>query len=152
MKTIIMSVIALVVLSGITAQADELAGYQKRMRAWENDRDEIVLRIVLGWLRGADGEALKEEMVRLTQLEVRLASDPDVELYLSRLSDARDIDLCVRDVARKYLQKRGLIVRTEDLFAGQKFEMERCDDLPEDNNKKCVAKKDGKEPCEPRHE
>ena len=141
MKKIILIVMATVLVSSITLRADELAGYRVRMRAWENDRDKVVLHIVRGWLRGADGEALKEEIVRLTQLEVRLASDPGVELYLSRLSDATDIDTCARDVSCQYLQDRGLEVRTHDLFVGQSFEMERRDALPEYYFSKGVAKK-----------
>lgn len=144
MKKIILTVLVTVLVSTGMAQADELAGYRIRMRAWENDRDEVVLRIVRGWLRGADGEALREEIVKLTQLEVRLASDPGVGLYLSRLSDAGDLDACALDVARKYLQEKGLAVRTRDLFAGQSFEMERRDALPEYYFSKGTAAK-GKE-------
>ncbi|MDA1349401.1 MAG: hypothetical protein O3A47_11150, partial [Chloroflexi bacterium] len=117
MKRLMILIIAVGLAGAVRADDEDLAGYRSRMRTWETERDKVVLSIVQSWLRGADGEALSEQIVRLTQLEVRLASDPAVELYLTQLTDAGDLDASVRDVARKYLQDRGLSVDTRHLFA-----------------------------------
>ena len=121
-------VIGLAVLTGAPAQAQDAdASFARLVAKWKAERQELVLSMVRGWLRGADTVSQQDRLTRLVQLDVRLANEPDVPLYVTQFKDPSDVEQSVRDVVNAELRNAGVACHSKALFQGKKFELRRTD-------------------------
>ena len=121
-------VIGLTVLTGAHAQAQDAdASFARLVAKWKAERQELVLDMVRGWLRGADTASQQDRLTRLVQLDVRLANEPDVPLYVTQFKDPSDVEQSVRDVVNAELRNAGVACNSKTLFQGKTFQVTRED-------------------------
>jgi len=114
-----------VMICGVASGADDArARLAVKMRA---ERSELVKQIAQGWLNGAKKESLRDAVVRLVDVHVRMAamgirdSENEFGAALDDLTgrNLRSTDAMVGEVARAYLRrKEGLVVNTRRSFHG----------------------------------
>ena len=95
--------------------------YARLVSKWQHDRDELVTQIVQTWLRGGTVEAQSPDLQRLVQLDVRLATDPTVELYVTAFSDPNDKQLCINEIVLRFLRNNDIEFNSARLFEGRTF-------------------------------
>ena len=121
-------VLGLAVLAGANAQAQDAdASFERLVAKWKAEREALVLNMVRGWLRGADSASQQDRLTRLVQLDVHLANEPDVPLYVTQFKDPSDVEQSVRDVVNAELRNTGVACQSKALFQGKAFEMRRTD-------------------------
>jgi len=123
MKKRIITICVLMAAAGaVQAKKMDGSGYAQVIQAWQQDRDEVVQQIFYGFLHGAKPKALQNAYTRLVVLETKLAND-DVPLYVTGLSDPRDLRSCIRDVVRIYLEHQGIEFNTASFFEGKSYQI-----------------------------
>ena len=104
--------------------------YARLVSKWQHDRDELVTQIVQTWLRGGTVEAQSPDLQRLVQLDVRLATDPTVELYVTAFSDPNDKQLCINEIVLRFLRNNDIEFNSARLFEGRTFYLLKEDARP----------------------
>jgi hypothetical protein len=110
-----------------SAPAAEDAGYKKLVATWETQRDSLVRSIVRRWLRGAKPEALQADLLAVINLDIRLAVDPSVPLYITAFKDSQDPSASLRDVVETYLRRLKIDCESQEFFRGRSFSILRTE-------------------------
>ena len=132
MKARVLLIVLGMVLLGGVVQANEFEdNFSVMVRRWQRDRDELSRDMVRRWLRGADADALRPDLVRLMQLDVRLATQPDIPLYVNSITDADNMSKSISQVVMAHLRIREVDFPTARLFAGQQYQMLNEDVRPD---------------------
>jgi hypothetical protein len=135
MKTLIIriSIVALLAtLAGTSSKAADFdENYSRLVSKWHRDRDELVFQVVQGWLRGASTEVLTEDLRRLIQLDVRLATDPSIELYVTSFTEPENKQKCVSEIVLRFLRNKGVEFDSASLFEGRTFYLLKEDARPD---------------------
>jgi hypothetical protein len=130
-KYISLAALALFV-GGAAVHADEFdANYGKLISKWQKDRDDLVFQVVQGWLRGASTEVLTDDLRRLIQLDVRLATDPSIELYVTSFTEPENKDKCISEIVIRFMRNKGVEFDSSKLFAGRTFYLLKEDARPD---------------------
>lgn len=88
---------------------------------WKVEREQIVKRITQAWLRGDAPESQRGDLMRLSQIESGLATQPGTFLYIGAIENANDLAGSVTAVARAWLKQRGVAVDSAEFLRGKTF-------------------------------
>jgi hypothetical protein len=95
--------------------------FDRLVSRWKAEREQLVRRVTLAWLRGDKAESLKGELLQLSQIESGLATRPGGTLYLAGVDNPNDLNATVGGVVRTYLKNRGAMANSADFFRGKTF-------------------------------
>jgi hypothetical protein len=112
-----------------SAPAADDTGYKKLVATWEMQRDSLVRSIVRRWLRGATPEALQADLLTVINLDIRLAVDPSIPLYITAFKDSQDPAASLRDVVETYLRRLKIDCESQEFFRGRSFTILRTENL-----------------------
>lgn len=126
-KTMAVLALACTCLSSPAVNAADRDSYQNLVASWTAQRDKLVRQIVVAWLRGAEAESLRGDLQQVVSLDVRLATDPTVSLYVTGFREPDDVRACLRDLVATYLRRINLECDSADFFRGKTFQIARED-------------------------
>jgi hypothetical protein len=140
-KIVAVLALAWTCLGGGSANAADRDNYQNLVASWTSQRDKLVRQVVVAWLRGAEADALRGDLQQIVSLDVRLATDPSVPLYVTGFREPDDIRACLRDLVATYMRRMGLECDSTDFFRGKTFQISREDGhaLAPKNNAKAIG-------------
>jgi len=88
---------------------------------WERERNSTVNTLIRSFVQDAPRSELEAGLLRLMQLDVRLASTEDRILYVSRFRGDSTAEGQLADIVRIYLGDRFLASTTAGFFEGRTF-------------------------------
>lgn len=107
-----------ILVSTAFAQED---GFDRLVSRWKSERIQLIKRMTRNWLKGQDAAALQTDLLRLSQIESGLATQPEGVLYTAAIEDAGDTQSSAGSVACAYLKEKGIVADSADLFRGKTF-------------------------------
>jgi len=91
---------------------------------WQDERDDTVVSLITGWLRGAKaGErvVLVQELVRLEALIATCSLESVPNLYMTGITDPENLETVPAQLLSTYLEQNGLSVESSAFFADKTF-------------------------------
>lgn len=91
---------------------------------WLNERDQTVSTLAQAWLNNQQDPRLKQMLLRLIALEVRLSTRENTYLYTAQLGKTPDADEAVRKVSLDYLRTTGWEPDSAGFINGKSFDVQ----------------------------
>jgi hypothetical protein len=124
------ALLALIVGAAITPNSRADQAFERLVSRWKVEREQVVRHITQAWLRGDSADSLRGDLMRLSQIESGLATEPGAFLYISGVENPNDTAGSIAAVARTYLKQRGAIVDSTEFLRGKTFNVYRERVLP----------------------
>ena len=117
-------IVCLITVTSVFVQAAD-DGYGQLVTKWTSQRDALVQRILRSWLHGATPKSLQGDVATLVSLEIRLATDGTVPLYMTHFKDSAQPERVLSDLVSAFLVKGGVEIQTPGFFRGKEFKVLR---------------------------